>query len=227
MNPTVLYFVPGNAQSCTDDLLISAGLDHLIGMKKPSVHSLESPCESPGCVFQAVAQNAECNDGKTRYIKSEQTWHACDGGRWWIGWYTDDPPVPACFEREVHFLARMHIVPKLADGNTWGFTPALGLPRGFGLRDGAMCEVEQDKYRHIYDASARLFEWTQGEDAEFEDVLADIAVCLSANYCITKWEVLALQLITEENIAITVKAALDLDDACGNGAEKKTECADG
>jgi hypothetical protein len=223
MNPTVLYFVPGNEQACSKGLLERAGLDHLIGTKNPSVHTLNSPANKPGCIFQAVAQNAECDDAKTRYDKDAQTWHACDGGKWWIGWWTDDPPTPECFLRELNFLHQQRFLPILADNNTWVVLPSLGLPRGFGLRDGSMCEVEQEKYRHIYEASARLFEWRINiEPREFEEVLSDIAICLSANYTLTKWEVLALELITKENIQNVVDCCLDINDDLEYG-QKKTD----
>jgi hypothetical protein len=112
----------------------------------------------------------------------------------------------------------------LADGNKWAFCPRLGLPRGFGLRDGKMCEVEQAKYAHIADATERLFEFTLGGEVDFEDVIADLAVCLSANYRVTKWEALALQLFTESNIGQATSAALDILDICGYQKKTGLDC---
>ena len=138
----LVYYAPGRERALTtadarEHLLRELGLEYLGAQSLQSRHVLtHGPDGKSGVVFTS---NTTARLG---YYPGEQTWVPGPEGKYWIGWATDNPPVPPISARD----AAPGIELTLAT-NVWQIArSALGrathLPTVYRLsKDGVQAEV--------------------------------------------------------------------------------------
>lgn len=154
---------------------------------------------------------------KVGYFPDRQTWHECDGGKYWIGIDNDNPPTPEDLQRPTSVLG---YPTELADGNKWHIPVARSFPSGTTLPesldlgpDGEVVSTVMPQFVALSLVAEGLyleFMATQTFEAEW-DVLVDLAVdALCVNYFGGKWLFAkALRLFTKSNITQTAFALID------------------
>jgi hypothetical protein len=205
----LVYYAPGRERALTtadarEHLLRELDLEYLGAQSLQSRHVLShGPDGKSGIVFTS---NTTARLG---YYHGEQTWVPGPEGKYWIGWATDNPPVPADLARET-LLPGIELT--LGDGNVWQIPRAqhwdgqTHLPTVYRLgKDGVQADVIPALKPFQTAVQAFLAEWKAAlEDGRVpdcgEDQLFDLAgLALSLNYRIGRWEALALGLLQSQS----------------------------
>jgi hypothetical protein len=191
------------------------------------------PDQANGVIFAFQPRTAERCDARAQYWPDRQHWHNC--GDYWIGYYHDAPPRPACLRRE-SFLESHPVL--LEDGQTWDIPIArylLGgspLPASLSIDEqGHTIFRELPRYTAYSQAATKLLEilFTEpdGDPVKIPyDILEHLAVeALRLNYHVNREAILFRELLTTANLIALMKAALDL--VTVESAQKKTSTPSG
>lgn len=161
--------------------------------------------------------------GETGVFLSDQTWHPCEGGAVYLGWYTAaGQPGPEVFLRAR--APRPTVSIPLGDGQVWGFVESDALPqRAVFDASGERAWAPRESDALHYEACAWLADYAQcGEGRAYFDILDQVSVCLSARYHVSALEVLGLGLFSTDLNDAVVYACLGVDLA---DDEKKSDSA--
>lgn len=219
----LFYFFPG-ANSGSEVDLSGTALDG------ESV-AFGGPTDGPGETERGML--AAAGDGAgMRFDGKHQTWRRCNGGRFWIGWWTDRKPRPEHLAlREMIFGHQV----MLLDGHEWmvplarPFAGGEVLPQVTTLgEDGEPVRLIADRYRALREHADRLYDdWLAdiGGGAKLNQDDADrmAVAALGTNYRIGKYEAAALELLDTTRTREVLRALIDLPTIEALIAEKKTD----
>lgn len=174
-----------------------------------------APGEPARVVFALTPAAADGRPPAVGYYPERQRWRTAAAGRWSIGWYEEDPPTPADLRRgELYDGYSL----TLRDGNSYVVPVArqtgggTGLPRVWSLDDyGAPTARVDERYRRLYELAWRIWE-TMGDDREpltYGDLLEAVGLALSVNYYLTREELLALELVGDDELNVAVGYIID------------------
>lgn len=129
------------------------------------------------------------------YRPEDQRWNECDGGKFFVGYWTEHKPEPAALVRDRRII----------DGNeVEGWTvplvkPVIGptrLPHTQRLEsDGTVTHTPLSRYVSLLDKVDAMYEALQEHnqiDMDDEDAYAFAGELLNVNYYVGKWEISAL-----------------------------------
>ena len=226
-----LYYAPGKT-AINRATVDSMGLGPVFGNPSlPCVHTTTGPDGKGGMVFCPGPEGGHPSI-KAGYFKDKQTWRSCDGGKFWLGYYTADRPTPRGLARAAT-VGRF--APPLGDGSRWmipvavsGWDPeSIDLPMTLALGDSGRFDkrIPRPEFHALCQDAERATEvfkvaFNIGEPPEEEpepmspEDLADLAVrALQINYRVGKWEVNELGLLTTTNVGTIVGVLVDLPTA--------------
>lgn len=185
-----LYYMPGaNSAVDAERLLAQHGLRKSVEAANLSFSDSKGPDDGGGVL---------CGHGGRStpmlFRPDEQTWRECEGGKFWIGYWTDNPPTPETLERDK--LTEGHEV----DGWTVPLVrPVFGatrLPHTQRLEsDGTITHTPLGRYVALIDRVEDIYkviETESGLEMDESDVYALAGDLLCVNYYIGKWELSAI-----------------------------------
>lgn len=218
-----LYFFPELKGPPSEDYLKSLGLDKVW-------HSGRAfrPIPEPGPNGLSGMMMHPGGELIPTYDEGSQTWRECAGGKYWLGFETDNPPGPEQLSRGKQFTKWM--VP-LLDGGEWKIPCQVVLPKWVdvdvdGKRIDRVCDENKalsaqaeelsDYFMEVFGFSGQepdesdsstqpLPEKIVGEEYFWEVATA----ALSLNYHVSPYEISALKLLDEESIQRILFALVD------------------
>lgn len=202
----MLYFIPSETTT-GKAVLEKYDLGHLVGAKFESIAVRGAgPDGNPGMVLSTQS----CPAGTLGYYPKTQEWRACPGGCW-LGWAEDSPPKPKDLIRERNdVISTTNML--LGDGNEWpipmiqratpeSITPNLDGNLSWDHKTQQMIVAAKRDQHRYYDAASRLFTWTVEQGTkDYDEILHDIATCMSSLYQLGYPEILGLGLCSQKNI---------------------------
>jgi hypothetical protein len=241
-----LYYVPSGTSAATEADLAAIGLGEILVAGTAHCPVTGGPDGGAGVVLAGES------DGKQRvgYYPDRQTWRQAPGQSWWLGYVTDDKPTPADLQRAD---AVGGYVVTLEDGNGWTVPVARSM-RGNGTlpaqldlsSDGKLMRRPLARFEALCAGAERVWTYfncvrdvlsgggdvTESQDLESQtEQLWPVAIdALGVNYRVGVIEVVALGLLTDQNVVQVWQALIDLItltevDADMADAQKKTEPA--
>lgn len=222
----ILYYLPGR-NGLSKEAYSSVGLPWLIGTSPVTRRIMDGPDNQGGIIIwprvlketrkgapvieplQPKLEESLLKFYPTGHPEHGQTWQKCDGGKFWIGWFTADPPGPADLAR-LRTYSGTEV--ELSDGNVWLLPEIAALPSTYALdAEGELTRSPHPAHRAQYDAAERLFAHIFSDDpSPVPELLELIATCMSVNYRVSYWEVAALRLFDGETYSLALSAILNL-----------------
>lgn len=151
-----LYFIEGQDKVAKPERLKEIGLDDVMrGITPTCCGCQRGPGDkgAGGLVF--AAPPADGSAVKIGYYPSEQTWQKSVNGKYWLGWFTDQPPMPKALARSEQIAG--HYI-RLGDGNEWLVPEARVFDQGTNLPEalvlGAKGEVVRQPLQRFAQMSA-------------------------------------------------------------------------
>lgn len=226
--PGLCYYVPmpKEPKLSLDDLK-RLRFPHIEFAKCPGIHGSKGPDTDGGGGYffrvdempGGIGRRKGCRVGFHPEIR---TWTETPDG-YWIGFDTNDRPRPV--DVLIPAAPEGYRI-KLLDDNEWVMpivrqhTGDPALPRIYGLEDGKKTKVLRPGYEGLWDIACRMHD-TLGvalgdvSDAGNTPLTMDEAFtacgeAFSMNYAISEWELRALGLCTEDELASMIHAMVDL-----------------
>lgn len=215
-----LYFVTAG-RGASRDQLEAAGLAETLWGAEVCAGQIDA---GPGGRSGVLIALDRAGAPTLRYSEDGWRWMACEGGRFHLGWRPGKPPTARELERADG--VRGHPV-RLEDGATWtapvarvfstGLAPVVRL--GVGADGGCVAGATVDRLRAVEADAARIWglmlaaAQAQEGEAPAEITLGDewqIACrALAVNYHVSRWEVGALELLTNVSTLAVTSALVD------------------
>lgn len=216
-----LYYIAGGASKAD---LKNLGLAHLIdaSLAVTSVTGFEDG--SAGTLLS--------EDATSGYNPTTQTWQ--NRGKYWLGFHTDNPPLP-------HDLARADMIDghKVKLEKDWEVTVPLArrFPMGTALPvalligvDGELITKPLPRFAALSAGADKIFDTLAMAEGsiQYTELFAIIAQALAVNYCVSVAELSVLEVITTSNIVTLAEALIDMPTLrdYGKAAEQKKRLAD-
>jgi len=218
-----LYYIGGLTTPPHNERLKLAGLDATFYRAEIDHRGVEQagPDKGSGCVItpRSPHQLKPTPLRDIGYFKDKQRWIEIDGGKYWLGWFTDRP-MPTCSD-----LIREKVTPGnalvLGDGSKWLIPEYTSIPKTFALDDdGEEIAIVPNRLK-AFDSGVQtmLREMSkQVSEADASDsidtsysstALLYLAVeALAVNYRTNRKEAAALGILTTENVVEICWSAL-------------------
>lgn len=218
MSKGFCYFLPGPGQRNAEQLL-PLGVLPLVPGEGVASRALGSHAGGAGalCWIEApgVSWHYEPSAQTWRRIPKEASGQAFD---YWIGWETATPPAPEALAR----AKRIGGKEVAACGHMWHVPAPRLLPQVYTLNeDGTQGLGVAPAYREAYRRAEAFIQAMYVNGAiPFDDLLADVALALSLNYRIGRFELLALGALDTREALNVMRVAADTE-AFEAAAKKK------
>lgn len=210
-----IYAIP-NVNTVGAELLANVGLSQLFDRAKETQRHITRGPGGGQCTLVCIGDN-----GKSLFYKpAEQTWQKSHNGKYWVGFYNDDPPTEQCLRRKMQLAG--HYV-ELTDGGKWLVPVARILSGGSRLpqslilgSNGQVTTEALPQYAEFSSKVEKLWEDFQIENGWKEGKLQlsiaermQLAIeALGWNYHVRTEEVNLLKLITSQNLSGEILAAI-------------------
>lgn len=212
------FYIPGEkSRAAIDARILGFGVENADAGSQFRAGVCDGPDGKTGFILCLTTGN---NDAlpKCGYFPDLQTWHECEGGKYWIGIETDRPPTPDELQRPTSVFG---YPTELSDGNQWHVPIARSYPTGTTLPesidldpDGKPIFVVMPRFQALSLSAEGVyaqFMETQTFEAETWDVLVNLATdALCVNYFGGKWLFAkAMGLFTKPNVTQILFGLID------------------
>jgi len=209
-----------NEDVLSEKVITDAGLSNIFdGIDDISVSAYNGPGGGKCVLFMGAGGSSR----KIKYLPDEQKWVKSKNGKYWIGFYKDDPPTQSELARQKKLNG--HSV-KLTDGDQWQIPLARmaqgvsALPQSLILAADDQVQLDEiETYSGFFLLATKLWddfmiEAKAADDDELNlNLVARLKLAIMAlnfNYHVGIDEINMLKLIDSENLGLIMGSIIDL-----------------
>ena len=229
---TLLFFLPRDRSTPVQNgqELIDVGITYVDAFEGvTSNYTISGPGGQGGAI--ASLHTPAGNSGPAPvYRPDQQHWRKHASGKYWVGYYTDDPPTPETLQRRRTVDG---VSVRLIGGGDWivpvcvpsliGTGTGATLPRQYGLNDsGEVVSAIRKDFASLADRCFAFFQRyigndnsSKSDDEKFAQFKADLSLAsdlLAVNYRVSYFEAVGvLELFGSEEYGRVLRAAIEAD----------------
>jgi len=204
-----IYYIP-RAKGFVEDDAKRLDLEHL--GKSLTKAAVAAGPDGTGGLLLVVTGNGQAS---ALFKADEQEWHKQKGGKFWIGWWKDDPPVPDDLLLNDSAIGSPMMLGKLV----WTIPRQAALPAYMGLDDMGLWEKKiEGPYLALQEDAELVYQIYLGQSGKIDpaptiEISEECDLCVRAlaiNYRVSRFELAALGVLTVDNRALIMLALMDL-----------------